>query len=58
MSFNARGGCEVSKLKLCHWEGVKDGRWKRQKDFENFDEVEKKMAERVFLFAILKERKK
>ena len=50
MSFNARRGGETSKLKLKHWEGVEDDRWKRRFDIENIeDTAEKKLAERMKL---------
>lgn len=47
MSFNARRGGEVARLKIIHWKGVEDGRWKRQKDLDHLDDLEKKMAERL-----------
>lgn len=49
MTFNARRGGECSKLKLSHWRGVEDGRWKRRTDMENLDGIEKKLAERMQL---------
>ena len=47
MTFNARRGGECSKLKLCHWEGINDGRWKRRTDMDNLEGIEKKLAERM-----------
>ncbi|XP_066926579.1 uncharacterized protein [Clytia hemisphaerica] len=47
MSFNARRGGEVARMKLTHWKGVLDNRWKRRKDFQDLDDVEKKIAERL-----------
>lgn len=47
MSFNARRGGEVARLKITHWKGVEDGRWKRQSDLDHLDDLEKKMAERL-----------
>ena len=50
MSFNARRGGETSKLKLKHWCGVEDDRWKRRFDLEHIDNItEKKLAERMKL---------
>ena len=48
MTFNARRGGEVSKLKLKHWEGVEDGRWKRKSDVDLIDDVvERTLANRL-----------
>ena len=58
MSFNARRGGEVSKLKLIHWEGVEDKRWKRKTDIEALDDVEKKLAERLEVCYIEGKKKK
>ncbi|XP_065642704.1 uncharacterized protein LOC136074327 [Hydra vulgaris] len=48
LTFNARRGGEVSKLKLLQWQGVEDGRWKRRTDIDNLDDlVEKILADRM-----------
>ena len=57
MTFNARRGGEVSKLKLNHWTGVIDGRWKRRMDLEALDDpVEKVLAERLEICSVGEER--
>nr|XP_047143992.1 uncharacterized protein LOC124817685 [Hydra vulgaris] len=48
LTFNARRGGEVSKLKLLQWQGVEDGRWKRRTDIDSLDDpVEKILADRM-----------
>ena len=50
ITFNARRGGELSKLKLADWEGVKDDRWKLRTDIEQLnDPVEKTLADRLKL---------
>ena len=50
MTFNARRGGELSKLKWADWEGVKDDRWKLRRDIEHLnDPVEKTLAARLKL---------
>ena len=59
MTFNARRGGEVSKLKLIHWAGVEDGRWKRRTDLNALDDpVEKILAERLQLCYLEGKKKK
>ncbi|XP_057309464.1 uncharacterized protein LOC130647571 isoform X2 [Hydractinia symbiolongicarpus] len=59
MTFNARRGGEVSKLKLKHWQSVVDGRWKRATDIKQLDDpLERKLAERLQLCYIEGKRKK
>lgn len=59
MTFNARRGGEVSKLKLKHCNGVEDGRWKRRTDLDELDDpIEKKLARRMQLCYIEGKKKK
>ena len=58
MTYNARRGGEVSKLKLDHWNGVVDGRWKNRTDIDQLDDVEKKLSERLEICYIEGKKKK
>ena len=50
LTFNARRGAEVSKLTLDIWQGVSDGRWKRQSDIEKLeDPLERTLANKIQL---------
>ncbi|XP_066923621.1 uncharacterized protein [Clytia hemisphaerica] len=59
MTFNARRGSEVARLKLDRWEGVMDDRWKKKEYIDLIDDdVERKLAEKLKLCYIEGKKKK